>query len=174
MPSAAPRSRAVSSSFSARRATAYTRTAMSNKKGQASRMTPGLSQHVRKTHQTSQARRTDGQAIARLIGTTADHVPFPATTLAREIHFRLKNPVACATHFVRPIARTSVRRRVAPEVRAPHILFLPFLSRPRNSGSAPDLLPTYAGRTASRPQLAPACDKYDAAGRLFIPASQDA
>ena len=81
-------------------------------------MTPGLSQHVRKTHQTSQARRTDGQAIARLIGTTADHVPFPATTLAREIHFRLKNQVAIATHFVRPIARTSVRRQVSREVRA--------------------------------------------------------
>ena len=140
--SAAPRSRAVSSSFSARRATAYTRTAMSNKKGQASRMTPGLSQHVRKTHQTSQARRTDGQAKARLIGTTADRVPLPVTAPAREIHNRLKPQVASATHFVRPIARTSVRRRVPPAVRASCAFFRLFLSRPRNPGSAPDLLPS--------------------------------
>ena len=30
------------------------------------------------------------EAEARLIGTTADRVPFPATALAREIHSRLK------------------------------------------------------------------------------------
>ena len=36
--------------FSARRATAYTRTAKSNEKGQVSRVTPGLTQRLRKTH----------------------------------------------------------------------------------------------------------------------------
>ena len=36
----------------------------------------------------------------------------------------------------RPIARTSVRRQVPQEVRAPHNFFSPFLCRPRNGGTA--------------------------------------
>jgi len=105
---------------------------MSNEKGQASRVTPGLSQRLRKTHPASQARRTDGQAIRLLIGKTTDRFPFPVTTHARKIHHRLKDRVLCSTHFTRPIARTSVRRRVSPEVRATRDYFLPSLFRPRN------------------------------------------
>ena len=75
--------------FSARRATAYTRTANSNEKGQASRVTPGLSQRLRKTQQASQARRTDGQAKRLLTGEIADRFPFPLAAQARTIHDRL-------------------------------------------------------------------------------------
>jgi hypothetical protein len=133
-------------------------------------VTPGLSQRVRKTHQTSQARRTDGQAIARLIGTTADRVPFPETTPAREIHDRLKDRVALATQFVRPIARTSVRRPVPPEVRAPRFFSCLFCPGPATPARLRICFHGLAGITAPRPQLAPTDDKYDVAGRLFIPA----